>query len=326
MSHVKGFGITPDLSVRSLCVNATNFVDEKRNVNARSIEGTNILAKKNLTVKKDTTINGDLIVKGNIISTTNEKIIVTNLDDPAANVWIELPSEFQPEGIVLLKNACTGNVVTVNETTGNVLYNPTPNSTVARLDLFQYEALKNNIPHTITNFICQPPAIPPFANGSNITTGGWGAANPVYTQSLPGFQGTNPIDYNTWKIVIASTFTAPFGTSPLTPFDFYFYGTNLSPNLEGPGLLTYSSGQTTSYKLSLIGKGPQAGIIFEIEFVVDRNAQTFSINTSPKTWPGFPTSPFDLTAQFVYQVRDIFGLESDLYPPGNAATLNIRLF
>lgn len=325
----------------NLQIGARTIVDKEANldVNAAKVRG-DLLAKGNVVVQGKlqadeisfqdnlfTTANGkmelgDTLVTGTMFCAQDEFTESVCLMDPAANVWIQLREGLQPGTVMLTQNSCTGNILTIDEMTGNVLYQPATDLAAGRVDMYRYTAADAcGVLHKVTQLVCQPTSTPPFANasGMNSTTIGGGSLGfpepplpPVSLETAFGIvAGTNPIDWSTFEFVDISTYTAPYSslTGPTSAYPTFPYGTNASPSLLGPGV-TVGPGS-----VRLDGTGAYSGFAYTVTMSVDSSGFftiSYSASPAPFTWPSAPNYNWATAVRFRFRVQDTAGLWSNI--------------
>ena len=293
----------------------------------------------NVTVIGDLEVNGTITSMGGSIGGLAELSNVFNLTSPNANAWIGIPSELMPASIMLVCNGCTGNVISIDSMTGNLLYQPSPDQTTSRIDLFQYSGLdSNNVRHKISQFICQPATTPPFMN--NLKTTEQVLSSLPYEKtpfSLVGqgvVSGTNDPDWSTFNYIDIETYTAPRGTFetlygmgtladilPELP-----YGSNESGNLLAAGV----QNGTGNSSVTLEGFGPGFdGYSFTIDAPVDSNGVvTYKYYGDPASgWQDDPAIKWDTAVRYKVQINDTVGIPSNIgyyyFGVVNAPTINL---
>ena len=128
---------------------------------------------------------------------------------------------------------------------------------------------------------------------------------PLPLEPAPVVAGTNPIDWNSFRIKNIESYSDVPGAIPGT-FSTLPFNTNVSPNIAGPGV------RTALNRVELTGAGAHAGATFIFTFNVSPTGdhQT-TLEAVPAIFPGGPNAQFNVVFCLEICVFDTEGLQSN---------------
>ena len=161
MSGTKGFGQIPDLNFKTLCCKNRMIIDTDCNLKVESAKTNDLFVRGDLTIKGSIQTPGKLVLGNTVINGT-----ISSIEDEFTrmktfsgngNVTIEpisSPLTFNPTTLQIINCPCSGNIVSVNPMTGNVVY--CPNGEPVRMDVYQY-CIEDScgVDHLVTQLLCQ---------------------------------------------------------------------------------------------------------------------------------------------------------------------------
>jgi hypothetical protein len=316
-------GLKPDLFVyggakitKGLCVGSDLKI--KGNTILSNITPTS----SGLKIEGNVCISGSLTVLGNTIiaDADTEYTRLASFDLVLGNVIIEPTIELNPSTISIVNLPCSGILAGLNPVTGEVEYVPDGNIATPILDIYQYQGLDyDGMLHLVTQLVCSRATmvVPPFANDDCIsllyqlqTNGAASGLAGVYESNRRGIglsviEGTYPIDWSTFTILSAVTFTdegqcLSQGCQYFRSIN-YGSGINMCGSLTGPG--TFVGPSTIIFNSSF----NSTTFTFEVNFL-NPNIPLLTLTISS---PG-DALQCDYGFKYSYQVADINGNLSNI--------------